>query len=725
MLGEFQSDMILLALPALYVGGIVLLASAPSLQEPLQGGVPAMLLFLLPLLVWAMRKGHYLASAWTLVLGCVAVIFLVVGWAHINAAIHLITLPVGLAALFVSIGGGSLLATICTLLVAFAPGGLAPDLASRVAVLTGMWGTVGLIWLTQGPLVTAMQWHRSSYLRNSALLEEARDSHVQLKQTLEDLADANLQLTRLNRLVAGLRQSAEEARRTKEEFVTNVSHELRTPLNMIIGFAELIMQGPHVYGTRLPRKLMADLDVILRNSRHLSRMIDDVLDLSQIEAGRVALAKECSSLRDVIQAATGAVSPLFNLRKLYLETEIAADLPPILCDPTRIRQVVLNLLSNAGRFTERGGVRVRAWQEGQSVIVSVADTGPGIASEALGRIFQPFQQLDGSIRRRYGGSGLGLSISKRFIELHDGRIWVDSTQGRGTTFYFSLPIEPSMTTEGSTSRWFNPYMEYVARTRPSMAPVPTIRPRFVVLEAGQVLSRLLSRYLTNAEIVSVDSLQIAIQELSQVPARALLVNDVSIAEGLRRIGEAGELPYGTPAVICCLPGSQEAVGGFVSDYLVKPVACDMLLAALDRLDLNGTRIMVVDDEPDAARLFQRMLLSSGRDYQVLRASNGQEALDMLREQQADALLLDLVMPGMDGFQFLAEKSQDAGLRQIPVVVISARDPAGQPIVSSGLAVTQGGGLSLPQMLECIEALSRILSTAGQVDDPASRARRSG
>lgn len=298
-------------------------------------------------------------------------------------------------------------------------------------------------------------------------------------------------------------------------------------------------------------------------------------------------------------------------------------------------------------------------------------------------------------------------------------MWLESREGIGTTFFFRLPVDPPPPIEGSVSRWLSPHMQYKQRTRRSMAPVPTVRPRFVVLETGNSLQRLLTRYLDGAESVPVNSLQEAVQELSHVPARALLVNDVSVSEALRRFNEFAPLPRGIPAIICSVPGIHEAAGTLgVSDYLVKPISRDALLAALDGLELRGNTVLVVDDEPEALRLFRRMLVASERSYRVLSAIDGRQAMDILHKERPDAMLLDLIMPNMDGFQLLAAKGQDPALRDIPVVVISARDPAGQPIVSNALAVTQGGGLSMHRLLGCIETLSQMLSLTAQTDDPA-------
>jgi CheY-like chemotaxis protein len=356
------------------------------------------------------------------------------------------------------------------------------------------------------------------------------------------------------------------------------------------------------------------------------------------------------------------------------------------------------------------------------VVVSVADTGPGIAQEERAKVFQPFQQLDPSLRRRHGGSGLGLSISKHFVELHGGKMWFESQEGTGTTFFFRLPINPPPPPADDLTRWLSPEWHYRERGRPSLAPAPSVRPRFVVLEAGNVLQRLLNRYFDSAELVPVSTLDEAIAELSRTPARALLVNDVAAGEARQRLNLSAGLPHGTPAIVCSVPGTHEAAGTLgVSDYLVKPVAREALLAALDRLPLKGRTVLVADDEPEALRLFWRMLASSPRGYRVVAAGDGQRALRMLRELRPAVLLLDLVMPGMDGFQLLAAKRDDPTIRDIPVIVLSARDPAGQPIVASALAATRAGGLSVAQLLAAIRSLTGILATAGQAGDPAPQA----
>ena len=595
-------------------------------------------------------------------------------------------------------------------------------------------GTLG--WSVTQSLLRVTGWALSNYEQGWHSVREMREQQLEFRQTQEDLVHANRELARLSDRLKAMQQVAEEARRAKEEFVANVSHELRTPLNMIIGFSEMITQSPQVYGSGsthlhgLPPALLADIDTIYANSQHLARLVDDVLDLSQVEAGRMALSKDWTFLQEIVDAAALAVRPLYESKGLYLEMEVPQDLPPLFCDGTRIRQVVLNLLSNAGRFTERGGVRVRAWRESDvlirddteaRVVVSVTDTGPGIAPEDQARLFEPFQQLDTSLRRPHGGSGLGLSISKRFVEMHKGRMWLESPagdqeEGPGTTFYFSLPLEtPLPTTLASTDgamRWLNPHgeYEYRIRTRPFKAPAPEAAPRFVLLEEGKTLQRLFSRYLHGFETCSVQDAGSAMVELNRAPAQALIVNAPPLGETPARLGRLTDLPYRTPAITCWVPGEDEAARQLgVVRYLTKPVTRDQLLSTMEGLGDRVKRVLLVDDQPEALQLFARMLSSTERGYRVLRAESGPRALSLLRQQRPDVMLLDLIMPGMDGFQVLQEKGRDPSIKDIPVIVISSKDPTGEPIVSDSLTVTRSGGLSVRDLLGCIQAVSEVLS----------------
>jgi len=721
ILRDLQREMLPLIWGALFLLAFGLVLFEEHLPDLMQSNILAILLLLLPSLsIWIARELSYLLGVWTLIGGCIAINVLVLRQYQIGAASCLLALPTGLAALLISMGGGVVTAALSSIILLRGAVSFLPLRSEAVTIaLTAVWGTLLLTWGFSHLMRTIMEWSWANYERSRQLLEKARDRQMELMQIQEDLANANLQLARLHERLRAMYRIAEEARKAKEEFVANVSHELRTPLNMIIGFSEMIIQAPQAYGGCLPHALLADITVIHRNSQHLSSLIEDVLDLSQIEAGRMALSKERSSLGEIIEEAALAVRPLLESKGLYLDIAVPADLEPLLCDRTRIRQVVLNLLSNAGRFTERGGVQVHAWQEKDHIVVSVADTGPGIAPKDQDKLFEPFRQMDGSTRKRHGGRGLGLTISKEFVEMHHGKMWLESEVGTGTTFYFNLPVETLPPIDENISRWFSPYLGYEARTRPSRAPKPELVPRFVVLERGDALQRLLDRYLDGAEVISVHSMEETSQALERSPAQALIVNDASLEQALTPSPLLAELSHNTPVVTCCVPGKDDAAEELgVVDYLVKPVDRTTLLSALEKLEKEVETVLLVDDDLEALQLFGRML----RGYRVLRARNGQQALSLLRTRRPDVMLLDLLMPGMDGFQVLAEKNHDARLRDIPVIVISAKDPMGEPIVSNALIATRNGGLSVREVVACIQAISEILSPPSRAADRALQGR---
>jgi signal transduction histidine kinase len=216
-----------------------------------------------------------------------------------------------------------------------------------------------------------------------------------------------------------------------------MSHELRTPLNAVLGYAELIQDG--IYG-EVPGKIQDVLERIQQNGRHLLGLINDVLDLSKIEAGQLILSPVDYAMRELVLDVTSATEALAADKQLALEVDVPADLPTGHGDERRITQVLMNLVSNAIKFTQAGSVSIRAKVEDGSFVVAVADTGMGIAAEDLERIFGEFQQVDSSSTRKTGGTGLGLAIAKRIVELHGGRIWVESTPGEGSTFHFTVPL---------------------------------------------------------------------------------------------------------------------------------------------------------------------------------------------------------------------------------------------------------------------------------------------
>jgi len=342
----------------------------------------------------------------------------------------------------------------------------------------------------------------------------------------------------------------------------------------------MIAESPQNYGD-VPPQLLADIDVILTNSRHLSALVDDVLDLSQVDAGRMALSRTWTSITDIVNAAVVAVKPLFVSKGLYLDSQLGEDVR-LYCDPLRVRQIVVNLLSNAGRFTQTGGATVRVeTRDGDTVVVSVSDTGPGIPLETQNRLFEPFSQVDGGrTPGSSGGSGLGLAISRRFVEMHGGKLWVESVPGKGSTFTFAIPLCPAVADSSAAAprRWFSPYHEYEPRVRPEGVLDRELGPRIVALDRGETLPRILQRYQEGAEVVVTRSLDQMVAEVSHTPAQIVLVNQYGLAEADRLGGILDRLPYGTPAVVFSLTDIQTMAQELgVREYLVKPVSARRLV----------------------------------------------------------------------------------------------------------------------------------------------------
>ncbi len=665
----------------------------------------------------------YVAGQCNDAIGRMAVIFvtaalLVLGTSYLPSPdlLYLWGLVVGLAVAAISLRAGTITSVLGSLIVILWSRNDADHGQSMrlVVAVLGIWGAYGIVyWLHTSAAGTAA-WSWRQFEQAQELLEEARTGRAHLHEALDDLAHANRQLALANENLATMRRIAENAQHAKAIFVSKVSHEFRTPLNMIIGLTDLPVTHPEIYEAPLPPMLVEDLAIVRRNSLHLLSMINDVLDLSQVETGQLALYRKEVDLSALLQESV-MVEPLLRKKGLSLTLEVEDDLA-VYCDPTRIRQVVLNLVSNAARFTEQGGITVSAERQPATVEVAVSDTGPGIPTEDVERIFEPFYQSR-SEGQGQAGTGLGLSISRQFVEQHGGRMWLESVVGKGSSFRFALPIDDAHRPQVRADRWISEQWPWIERSVRSGAPVTDTTPRLVVLDTSGDLVDIASRYVHGIEFVRVSSPSEAIQEVKRGGFLGVLVNTAS-ANALWPTADAiaRGMPY-VPVLGCSFPPSRErAMAAGASQYLVKPIDRDVLSCALDGLAGPLRKVLVVDDDPDCLLLLSRMLKIWRGDLQVVAVESGQRALAALENEDFDAVLLDIIMPDMDGWQVLAHMQQQS-LGQVPVIIVSAQDAREEPLASPLVMVSTGQGLSIGRVLRYVTELLRL--TYAPLEDAAS------
>ncbi len=629
----------------------------------------------------------------------------------IPGGLALLAIPVGIAGALIGLPAAAMSAAAAGALIAVMPllGLPAPGIAQAAIAVVVMLGMLGVLIMAYRPFDQFVGWAEDYYQRTQQQLTDALDAKLRLEQALTDLTHASRQLTLLNDRLAALRAVAEEAQKTKTAFVAKVSHEFRTPLNMIIGLVDILMRSQELYGRKLPPAVIEDLGIIYRNCEHLASMIDDVLSLSQAEAGQLALHREPADLAEIIAEAATVVKPLIQKKGLWLKIEVA-DLPAVYCDRTRIRQVILNLLSNAACFTETGGITVRGATGEGCVTVSVADTGPGIAPQDMTRIFEPFCQGSQPLWRDRSGSGLGLSISKQFVEMHGGRIGLESRLGEGTVFEFELPIEQPLERASQHSRWLSEAWVWLERDRrPAALPVVQSQPCVLLHDPEGALRGALEGHTADLELIQVDDWRQVGVEAGRTVAHLALVGAPTMLELVARLHEASQTLQDTPIAGCVVaPHTSRLNGADVLDILVKPIRRSALLEAVSGVSSGVRRILIADDDAEVVRLWTRMLQTSGHHYEITVARDGTEALAKLRAEQPDLLLLDMLMPGLDGKQVLEQKGLDPACHDIPVILVSAQDLEDEPAHYDSLTLTWNQGFTIGRVLACSLAASAVM-----------------
>jgi GAF domain-containing protein/DNA-binding response OmpR family regulator/anti-sigma regulatory factor (Ser/Thr protein kinase) len=534
---------------------------------------------------------------------------------------------------------------------------------------------------------------------------------VELLQTFATQSALAIQNARMFSEIGEKSRQLEIASRHKSQFLANMSHELRTPLNAIIGVTEMLLEDA--------RDLKRDdevepLDRVLRAARHLLALINDILDLSKIEAGRMELHLESFPLAPHIEDVVKTIEPLAAKNGNRIVVDCRADIGTIHADQTRFRQALLNLMSNANKFTENGTVTIAARHERTDsrewVTVVVTDSGIGMNAEQMGRLFQEFSQADSSTTRKYGGTGLGLAISRHFCRMMGGDITVESEPGRGSTFTIRIPriveIQSAVTPErGSTPA-------------PAEAGATQV-PRILVADDDATVRELVARHLERAGFVVTtavgghEALRLARELRPAAMTLDIMMPDLDGWTVLAAMKGDPSLS-GIPVVLMTIVEEKNrgyALGA--ADYLVKPVDRGKLVETLRKICGSAAgRVLLIDDDDVVRRSVRLALEPIG--WHVAEAEHGRLALDALSTARPDVIILDLMMPEMDGFEFLDKLRARPDWRDIPVVVITAKD-----LTEADRHRLNGGVERIIQKSERDEMLRRLADELGKLVKPRS------
>jgi signal transduction histidine kinase/CheY-like chemotaxis protein len=498
---------------------------------------------------------------------------------------------------------------------------------------------------------------------------------VNLLQTFATQSVLAIQNARLFREIEDKSRQLEVASRYKSEFLANMSHELRTPLNAIIGYSEMLEEEAADLGQKT---FIPDLQKINGAGKHLMSLISNILDLSKIEAGKMDLYLENFEIVPMIKEVIATVKPLIEKNANTLQLHYADGLGQMRSDVTKLRQMLFNLLSNASKFTERGTITLRVDRESANgsgwVSFSVSDTGIGMTPEQTSKLFQAFTQADTSTTRKYGGTGLGLAISQKFCHLMGGEITIESAVGQGSTFKVRLPAIVADSKAGVL-----PAEETALTTAQVSEGAPTV----LVIDDDPTVHDLVQRFLSKEglKMVAAKSGEEGIR-LAKELHPAVITLDVLMPgmDGWAVLTELKADPALSEIPVIMLTIMDEKQMGYAlgaADYLTKPIDWDRLVAILRRYECARPPcpLLVVEDDSVMRDMLRRRL--EKEDWAVIEAENGRVALERMTERRPELILLDLMMPEMDGFQFLDEIRKHEDWHSIPVIVITAKELSAQ------------------------------------------------
>ena len=548
---------------------------------------------------------------------------------------------------------------------------LSTGIATWFYTRDGMLSGVEVSLLGQYALVAAiMVWIcdalRRSVIQNEATLERLNAANRFLVEREAALTDAKAE-------AEAAREAAEAANTAKSEFLANMSHELRTPLSAIIGYSE--MMGEEIGDGCAASELLPDVEKVERNARHLLGLINDVLDLSKVESGKMEVYAEDFAVEDMLRDVAGAVAMLVGRKENVLELRLAPDLGRMHSDLTKTRQVLFNFLSNAAKFTENGTVTLAASRNTDGagldeLTFSVTDTGIGMTAEQLSRLFQRFEQADSSTTRNFGGTGLGLALTQAFADMLGGAVTVSSVHGQGSTFTLRVPAT------------------YVAPALEQASPDPDVIPDegtggdvILVIDDDTDQLALTTRFLHREgfRVQTATNGKRGLDLARRLRPRAILldvmmpgVDGWSVLSQIKADDALAPIPV---VMVTAVDQRNLAASLGAADYMLKPVDWTRFgkVVAQFRMsepDRRG-RVLLVEDEA-VTRLAMRSTLEED-GWSVVEATNGQEGLQRVAETKPDIVIVDLNMPVMDGFGFLDGIRAMPGCSDVPVVVLTGRE----------------------------------------------------
>ncbi len=497
-------------------------------------------------------------------------------------------------------------------------------------------------------------------------------TEVELAETIAGQIAGAIENARLFEQMESAKESAETANRAKSTFLANMSHELRTPLNAIIGYSEMLIEEAN--DADQP-DFIPDLQKIQTSGKHLLSLINDILDLSKIEAGKMQLYIENFSLKNLVREVVNTVQPLMTKNGNEFKLAIPEQLGEMRADQTKVRQCLLNLLNNAAKFTQDGKISLEVMMESGNpgsdgagtVVFRVTDNGIGMSSEQLEKLFQPFTQADSSTTRKFGGSGLGLVITRHFCRMMSGDVNVTSELGKGSCFVVRLPLQvaESLASESETPK-----------TERVLASSSTI----LVIDGDAVTRDILQRTLRKEgfRVVAAMSGEEGLRLARALSPDVITLDAVmpgmdswSVLSTIKNDPEIADIP-----VIMLTVVDDQSLGYILgaADYLGKPVDRDRLIGLINhyRLSASSTQpVLVIDDEADLRVVTKRILAKEG--FKVIEAENGRQGLERVFSDKPQLILLDLSMPDMNGFEFVTELRRSVVGQSIPVIVITAKE----------------------------------------------------